>query len=276
MSLVLSELLKTDQAIVMGILNATPDSFSDGGQFNSNEIAIAHALEMLRDGADIIDIGGESTRPGAVAVSVEEEIERVVPIIKALRQRSNACISIDTSKPEVMRAAVQAGANLVNDVNGLRESGALEICAELKVPVCVMHMQGQPRTMQNIPSYENVVDEIKAFLLERVDACVVAGIKRDNIIIDPGFGFGKNLQHNLQLLKNLHEFKSLGLPVLVGLSRKSMFGEILGLSVEERLHASVAGAVLAWTKGAKIFRVHDVKPTVEALKVCVAMQALSV
>lgn len=260
----------------MGILNATPDSFSDGGKFNSTETAINHALEMLRNGADFIDVGGESTRPGADAVSVEEEISRVVPIIKALREQSNVCISIDTSKPDVMRAAVQAGATLVNDVNGLREPGALDVCAELGVPVCVMHMQGQPRTMQETPSYDDVVDDIKSFLLQRINECVAAGIKRENIIIDPGFGFGKNLQHNLQLLKRLQEFESLGAPVLVGLSRKSMLGAILDSPVEQRLHASVAAAVLAWTKGAKIFRVHDVKPTVDALKVCVAVQTLSV
>lgn len=272
MSLSLNKLLKKNQPIVMGILNTTPDSFFDGGKFNSSETAINHALEMLRDGADIIDVGGESTRPGADAVSAEEEIGRVVPVIKALRLQSNVCISIDTSKPDVMRAAVQAGANLVNDVNGLREPGALAVCAELGVPVCVMHMQGEPRTMQEAPGYDDVLEDIKSFLLQRVNECVAAGIKRENIIIDPGFGFGKNLQHNLQLLQRLHEFESLGVPVLVGLSRKSMLGLILGSPVEQRLYASVAAAVLAWTKGAKIFRVHDVKPTVDALKVCVAVQ----
>lgn len=275
MSLSLNKLLKKNQPIVMGILNTTPDSFFDGGKFNSSETAINHALEMLRDGADIIDIGGESTRPGADAVSAEEEIGRVVPVIKALRLQSNVCISIDTSKPDVMRAAVQAGANLVNDVNGLREPGALAVCAELGVPVCVMHMQGEPRTMQEAPGYDDVLEDIKSFLLQRVNECVAAGIKRENIIIDPGFGFGKNLQHNLQLLQRLHEFESLGVPVLVGLSRKSMLGLILGSPVEQRLYASVAAAVLAWTKGAKIFRVHDVKPTVDALKVCVAVQTSS-
>jgi len=272
----LHELLKSDKAIVMGILNTTPDSFSDGGQFNSSETAINHALEMVRDGAKIIDVGGESTRPGADAVSVEEEIERVVPVIKALRQKSDVCISIDTSKPEVMRAAVQAGADLVNDVNGLREPRALDVCAKLGVPVCVMHMQGQPRTMQESPCYDDVVKDVKLFLQQRITECVAAGIRQENIIIDPGFGFGKNLKHNLQLLQHLNEFKSLDVPVLVGLSRKSMLGLILDSPVEQRLHASVAAAVLAWTKGAKIFRVHDVKPTVDALKVCVAVQTLTV
>jgi len=271
----LNELLEADKAIVMGILNTTPDSFSDGGQFNSTETAINHAIEMIRDGADIIDVGGESTRPGAAAVSVEEEIARVVPVIKALREQSDVCISIDTSKPEVMRAAVQAGASLVNDVNGLRELEALEVCAELDVPVCVMHMQGQPRTMQESPYYDDVLEDVKSFLQQRVKDCLMAGIKQENIIIDPGFGFGKNLQHNLQLLQQLDEFTVLGVPILVGLSRKSMLGLILDSPVEQRLYASVAAAVLAWTKGAKIFRVHDVKPTVDALKVCVAVQTLS-
>jgi len=271
----LNELLRADNAIVMGILNTTPDSFSDGGQFYSIEAAIDRALEMIRDGAQIIDVGGESTRPGATAVSAEEEIDRVAPVIKALRQQSDVCISIDTSKPEVMRAAVRAGANLVNDVNGLREPGALEVCAELDVPVCVMHMQGGPRTMQVSPCYDDVLEDVKSFLQLRINECMVAGIRQENIIIDPGFGFGKTLQHNLQLLKGLHEFESLGVPLLVGLSRKSMLGLILDSPVEQRLHASVAAAVLAWTKGAKIFRVHDVKPTVDALKVCVAVQTLS-
>ena len=272
----LNELLKADKAIVMGILNTTPDSFSDGGQFNSTEKAINHAIEMIRDGVDIIDVGGESTRPGAAAVSVEEEIARVVPVIKTLRKQSGVCISVDTSKPEVMRAAVQAGADLVNDVNGLREPGALEVCAELDVPVCVMHMQGQPRTMQKSPYYDDVLEDVKSFLQQRIQDCLVAGIKQENIIVDPGFGFGKNLQHNLQLLQQLDEFEVLGVPVLVGMSRKSMLGLILGSPVEQRLYASVAAAVLAWTKGAKIFRVHDVKPTVDALKVCVAVQTLSI
>jgi len=272
MSLSLTDLLASDRAIVMGILNATPDSFSDGGQFNSGERAINHALEMAREGAEIIDVGGESTRPGADEVSIEDEIKRVVPVIEGIRKSSDVFISIDTSKPDVMRAAIQAGANLVNDVNGLREPGALELCAELEVPVCVMHMQGQPRIMQENPGYEDVVCDIKTFLEERVEACIAAGIDKKNIIIDPGFGFGKNLQHNLQLLKRLPEFDSLGLPILVGLSRKSMFGHLLDLPVEQRLHASVAAAVLAWTKGARVFRVHDVKPTVEALKVCSAVE----
>ena len=272
----LQALLKGEKPIVMGILNTTPDSFSDGGNFTSLDLAVNHALLMQQDGADIIDIGGESTRPGAAAVSLEDELQRVIPLIEALRACSDVCISIDTSKAEVMRAAVNAGANLVNDVNALRAGGALHVCAELQVPVCIMHMQGEPRTMQQNPSYENVVDDIKGFLQQRVAACVDAGIVKRNIVLDPGFGFGKNLQQNLQLLNELSSFESMGLPVLVGLSRKSMLGTILDSApADQRLHASVAAAVLAWTKGAKIFRVHDVKPTVDALKVCVAMHGVS-
>lgn len=269
-------LLQKNTPIIMGILNATPDSFSDGGKFTLVEAALTHAMDMVNEGAEIIDVGGESTRPGAQEVSAEEEIRRVVPIIEVIRQQSDVCISIDTNKPEVMSAAVKAGADLVNDVNGLRADGALEVCAELGVPVCIMHMQGEPRTMQKDPQYKDVVEDIIAFLDERIEACVNAGISRDNIIIDPGFGFGKTLGHNLLLLERLDEFQKLGVPVLAGISRKSMLGAILGNApVEERLHASVAAAVLAWTKGAKIFRVHDVKPTADALKVCTAMGGYS-
>lgn len=269
-------LLQKNAPIVMGILNTTPDSFSDGGQFTDVEVAVAHAMDMLNDGAEIIDVGGESTRPGARDVSAEDEILRVVSIISEIRQRSDVCISIDTSKPEVMKAAVDAGANFINDVNGLRAPGALALCAELSVPVCIMHMQGEPRTMQKAPQYKNVVEDIIDFLSERIEDCVNTGISLNNIIIDPGFGFGKTLEHNLQILNRLDEFKQLGAPVLAGISRKSMLGAILGgAPVEERLHASVAAAILAWTKGAKIIRVHDVKPTVDALKVCVAMDRLS-
>lgn len=265
-------LLSSDKPLIMGILNTTPDSFSDGGQYSSQEMALKHAMEMLQQGVDIIDVGGESTRPGAEDVSVDEEIQRVVPVIEAIRKQSDVCLSIDTSKTEVMRAAVMAGADLVNDVNGLRANGAVKVCAELNVPVCVMHMQGEPRTMQKDPKYINVVDDIKSFLQQRIQACVDAGINKDKIIIDPGFGFGKNLQQNLQLLKNLDEFQQLGVPILVGISRKSMLGAVLGDEpVDKRLYAGLASVVLAWTKGAKIFRVHDVKPTLDALKVCDAV-----
>jgi len=265
------ELLQQNRPLVMGILNTTPDSFSDGGRFYDTGAAVEHALQMLDEGADIIDLGGESTRPGAAAVTLQDELQRVIPVIEALRRHSAVAISIDTSKTEVMSAAVAAGASMVNDVYGLRASGAVEACARLDVPVCVMHMQGEPRTMQADPNYENVLGQIKAFLQQRVDACVQAGIKRDRIIIDPGFGFGKTLQHNLSLLRQLDSFSTLGLPVLVGLSRKSMFGQLLDAPVDQRLAASIAAAVLAWGKGARIFRVHDVRPTVDALKVCTAM-----
>jgi len=274
MTLSLSEILNGKQPVVMGILNTTPDSFSDGGRYTQVETAVQHALQMQAEGALMIDIGGESTRPGAQSVSVEDEINRVVPVIERLRQQSDIFISIDTSKPEVMRAAVNAGANLINDVNGLRAPGVLEACAELGVPVCIMHMQGEPRSMQNKPEYTSVVDDIHQFLQQRVEDCVASGIRRDNILLDPGFGFGKNLQHNLQLLKQLDAFNDLQLPVLVGLSRKSMFASILdGAPVEERLHASIAAAVISCMKGAKVFRVHDVKPTLDALKVCTAVDS---
>jgi dihydropteroate synthase len=204
-------------------------------------------------------------------VTLEDELQRVIPVIEALRKHTNTAISIDTSKTGVMSAAVAAGASMVNDVYGLRAPGAVEACARLDVPVCVMHMQGEPRTMQSSPQYENVLGDIKVFLQQRVDTCVQAGIRRQRIIIDPGFGFGKTLEHNLNLLRQLDGFGDLGLPLLVGLSRKSMFGQLLGAPVDQRLAASVAAAVLAWSKGARIFRVHDVKPTVDALKVCAAM-----
>lgn len=273
MSSSLCELISTDQPIVMGILNTTPDSFSDGGRFEHIDVAVQHALKMQAEGAQIIDVGGESTRPGAEAVSVEDELQRVIPLIESLRQRSDVIISIDTSKPEVMRAAVAAGANLVNDVTALRAPGAPEACAELDVPVCLMHMQGEPRSMQSNPSYRNVVAEVSAFLQQRKRAAMAAGIGEERILLDPGFGFGKSLAHNLQLLKQLDQLQSLGSPLLVGLSRKSMFAAILdGAAVDQRLYASVAAAVLCWDRGARLFRVHDVKATVDALKVCSAMQ----
>lgn len=269
----LCELISTDQPIVMGILNTTPDSFSDGGRFEHIDVAVQHALQMQAEGAQIIDVGGESTRPGAEAVSVGDELQRVIPLIESLRQRSDVIISIDTSKPEVMRAAVAAGANLVNDVTALRAPGALEACAELDVPVCLMHMQGEPRSMQSNPSYHNVVAEVSEFLLQRKQAAMTAGIGEERILLDPGFGFGKSLAHNLQLLKQLDQLQSLGSPLLVGLSRKSMFAAILdGAPVDQRLYASVAAAVLCWDRGARLFRVHDVKATVDALRVCSAMQ----
>jgi dihydropteroate synthase len=260
------------RAIVMGILNVTPDSFSDGGRFDRVERAVEHALQMQEEGADIIDIGGESTRPGAASVTVDEELERVIPVIRALRQQTGLPVSIDTSKPEVMRAAAGEGANMVNDVNALQAKGAAETCAELGVPVCLMHMQGEPRTMQQDPQYDDVVQEVADFLRQRYLACVDAGIDRSSIVIDPGFGFGKTLRHNLDLLNRLESISGLELPVLVGISRKSMLGAILDRPVNERLYAGIAAAVIAYQKGARLFRVHDVGPTRDALAVCDALQ----
>jgi len=254
----------------MGILNVTPDSFSDGGKFDRVETALAHVLKMQAEGADIIDIGGESTRPGAQSVSFEEEIKRVVPVIRAIRQQTDILISIDTSKPEVMSAAVAAGASMVNDVNALRAEGALTACVELAVPVCLMHMQGEPRSMQVNPEYDHVVDEVTQFLMQRAEICRQAGISKNSIVLDPGFGFGKTLQHNLELLEGLRNICELNYPVLVGLSRKSMFGALLGREVEQRLAGSLAALVIAYHKGARLFRVHDVAESCDALKVCTA------
>jgi dihydropteroate synthase len=258
--------LDLSRPAVMGVLNVTPDSFSDGGNFLPRERALGHARAMVAEGADIIDIGGESTRPGAKPVSVQEELDRVIPVIEALREEVAVPLSIDTSKPEVMRAAVAAGAGFINDVYALRAPGALETAAGLNVPVCLMHMQGEPRTMQENPQYRDVVADVREFLFERVAAAEAAGIARDRIVVDPGFGFGKSVEHNLQLLRGLNALAALGIPVLAGLSRKSMIGKLLGLPVERRLHASLALALLAVQNGANIVRVHDVGPTVEALR----------
>ncbi|MDP2707770.1 MAG: dihydropteroate synthase, partial [Burkholderiales bacterium] len=242
----------------MGILNITPDSFSDGGVFLSPDKAITQALRMVEEGADIIDIGGESTRPGAPPVSAQEEIDRVLPVLENLRAQIRLPLSIDTSKPGVMRAAVAGGAGFINDVLALREPGALEAAAELGVPVCLMHMQGEPRTMQENPRYDDVVGEIADFLGERQQAAQAQGIPASQLVIDPGFGFGKTLEHNIELLRGLKRLQRLGAPMLVGLSRKSMIGKALGLPVDRRLHASVALAVMAVQQGARIVRVHDV------------------
>jgi dihydropteroate synthase len=250
----------------MGILNVTPDSFSDGGVFLSRDAALAQARRMVEEGADIIDVGGESTRPGAEAVSLQAELDRVLPVIEAIRREMPVPVSIDTSKPEVMRAAVEAGAGFINDVRALRASGALETVAALGVAVCLMHMQGEPRSMQADPHYADVVSEVRDFLKARVAACVGAGIPRERLVIDPGFGFGKTLEHNLELLRRLKELTALGLPLLAGLSRKSMIGKALGLPVESREQASVALALLAVQNGARLVRVHDVAPTVQALR----------
>ena len=259
---------------VMGVLNVTPDSFSDGGDFFSLDKAVARALQMEAEGAAIIDIGGESTRPGAVPVMPEDEIRRVVPVIEALQSRLKVPISIDTRKPGVMRAAIQAGAGFINDINALREPGALEVAAGLAVPVCLMHMQGEPRTMQEDPCYENVVDEVAEFLQQRITACEQAGIGRERLLLDPGFGFGKTVVHNLYLLERLTVLTRLGLPLVVGLSRKSMIASLLGLEPGERLPASIALAVLAVERGARLVRSHDVAATWQALQMAVALHTI--
>ena len=270
-SLTISQLFAGAEPVIMGILNVTPDSFSDGGEFDHIDAAVARALEMQIQGASIIDVGGESTRPGAQPVDAAQEIARVVPVIEAIRRQSDIPISIDTSKSAVMKAAVQAGANLVNDVNALRAAGAVECCAELGVSVCLMHMQGEPRTMQQSPEYSDVVSGVRDFLLARARTCIDAGITADQILLDPGFGFGKTLEHNLQLLSRLNELCELDFPVLVGLSRKSMLGAILDHPVDQRVIGGVAAAVIAYGKGVRWFRVHDVAETSDALKICEAL-----
>ena len=252
----------------MGVINVTPDSFSDGGKFLRTDKAVTQAVQLIKQGANIIDIGGESTRPGADVVSVDEEIKRVVPVIEALRKvNSSITISIDSSKPEVMSTAIKAGANFINDVNALQENGALSIAAKSNLPVCLMHKQGQPKTMQNKPEYRDVLTEVMDFFQQKVDNCLFAGIEAKNIILDPGIGFGKTLEHNLILLKNINKLKSLGYPILIGVSRKSMIGEILNAEVEDRLYGSLAIAQFAYTQGAKYLRVHDVKATNDVLKI---------
>jgi dihydropteroate synthase len=264
-----------NQPCIMGVLNLTPDSFSDGGLFINKKNALNHVTQMISDGAQIIDIGGESTRPGASEVSIDEECQRVIPIIQAIREISDIPISIDTSKTVVMQQALSSGASMINDINALRADGAVELAAELNVPVCIAHMQGLPRTMQHTPSYKNVVQEVKSFLLQRIDVCLKAGIQRSNIIIDPGFGFGKTLEHNLMLFKHLKEFTTLNVPLLVGVSRKSMIGTILNdAPADKRLHGSVALATLAAWMDTNILRVHDIKATADALKLCQAVKEI--
>lgn len=265
--------LDLSRIAIMGILNVTPDSFSDGGKFVGKDAAIRHAVSMAEAGAAIIDVGGESTRPGAQPVSEENEIARVVPVIEAIMAEIDVPVSIDTSKQGVMKAAVTAGAGLINDVRALREEGALAMAASLGVPVCLMHMQGEPRNMQAAPHYEDVVIEVRDFLLARAAACEAAGIDRSRVLLDPGFGFGKTLAHNLALLKHLPVLSDTGYNILVGLSRKSMIEKLLGLPVGERLHASIALAVLAASKGAQIIRVHDVMETVQAIRMTEAVMA---
>ena len=260
--------LVLDRPRVMGIVNVTPDSFSDGGAHDTADAAFAHALRLLEEGADILDIGGESTRPGADEVPLEEELRRVVPLIERLSRETSAPISVDTSKPEVMRAAVGAGAGMLNDVYGLRRDGALDTAAALGMPVVLMHMLGEPRSMQQAPCYDDVVGEVHRFLAERIFAAEMAGIAKKRIVIDPGFGFGKDTTHNLALLAQLERFGDLGVPVLAGLSRKRTIGELTGRDIpRERLHGSVAAHLIAAQRGARLLRVHDVAATVDALKV---------
>ena len=263
--------LVLDRPHVMGILNVTPDSFSDGGRFNSLDNALLQAERMIQAGVSIIDIGGESTRPGAPDVSLEEELARVIPAIKAIRAKFDVWISIDTSKAEVMRQAVEAGADLINDVRALQEPGALQAAAEANVPVCLMHMKGQPRTMQASPVYDDVLMDVEVFLQERVEACEAVGISKNQLILDPGFGFGKTIEHNYHLLAHLEKFHTLGLPVLAGMSRKSMIFKLLDKTPADCMVASVTCATIAAMKGAQIIRVHDVEDTLEAMKIIEVM-----
>ena len=268
-------ILKLDRARVMGIVNVTPDSFSDGGAHADADAAVAHALRLAEEGADILDVGGESTRPGAGEVPVEEELRRVVPVIERLARETALPVSVDTCKPEVMRAAVAAGAGMINDVRALEAEGALDAAAALGVPVVLMHMRGQPRSMQDAPHYDDVVAEVHRYLAERIFAAELAGIAKKNLVVDPGFGFGKTTAHNIELLARLERFAELGVPVLAGLSRKRSIGELTGRGVPgERVAGSVAAHLVAVQRGARIVRVHDVAATVDALKVWEAVAAV--
>lgn len=261
---------------VMGILNVTPDSFSDGGLFVSAESALSQAQQMVLEGASIIDVGGESTRPGAGAVSVQQELDRVIPVIELINKECDTIISVDTSKPEVMREAIKVGAGMINDVRALREPGALDIASEVvrekNVSVCLMHMLGEPRVMQENPQYDDVMETVKSFLQKRIAACAAAGMSEDNLLIDPGFGFGKTVAHNLSLVKNLSAFTELKKPIVMGVSRKSTIGTILNRTTEERLAGSLALTALCCQQGASIIRAHDVAATVDVVKMCHAVQ----
>ena len=266
--------LTLDRPRVVGIINVTPDSFSDGGQFADLESAVAHGVRLAEEGADMLDVGGESTRPGSADVSVEEELRRVLPVIEQLIARTALPIAVDTSKPEVMRAAIAAGAGMINDVYALRREGAMDAAADLRVPICLMHMQGEPRSMQDAPYYDDVVGEVHRFLTDRLFACELAGIDRRKVMVDPGFGFGKDLEHNLALLRRLERFADLGSGVYAGLSRKSMIGTLTGRKdPAERAAGSVAAALIAVQRGARMVRVHDVAATVDAVKVWHAVQS---
>ena len=268
-------ILVLDRPRVMGIVNVTPDSFSDGGEHATTDAAIVHGLKLAEEGADVLDVGGESTRPGAEEVPLEEELRRVVPVVEALAKRTALPISIDTSRPEVMRAAVEAGAGMVNDVYGLRREGALDAAASLGIPVVLMHMLGEPRSMQDHPRYDDVVADVHRFLAERIFAAEMAGIPKKKLVVDPGFGFGKTLEHNLALLAQLERFADLGVPVLAGLSRKKSIGTLTGRDdPHARVHGSVAAHLIAAQRGARLLRVHDVAATVDALKVWNAVAAV--
>lgn len=263
---------KPNQTVIMGILNVTPDSFSDGGKFIDPSHALRQVEAMLHDGADIIDIGGESTRPGALDVAVDEELARVIPVIEAIKKHFDCPISLDTSKAQVMAAGIAAGVDLINDVAALTGEGCLDVVASSNLPVCLMHMQGRPRTMQQAPIYKDVIQDIYDFFEQRIEACQRAGISQSRIVLDPGFGFGKTLADNYTLLNNLDKFNSLNSPLLIGVSRKSMIGQLLDLDVEQRMVGSVVAATLALTKGARWLRVHDVKETKQAVRIVNAMQ----
>lgn len=265
------KILDLSGPIVMGVINVTPDSFSDGGVYCDHDKAIRRAQAMVAEGAALIDLGGESTRPGATSIPVQEELDRLMPVLEALVRELPVPVSVDTSKPEVMREVLRAGAGMINDVRALQAPGAIAALSESQVPVCLMHMQGSPTTMQRHPAYGDVVADIKDFLARRLAICEAAGISRERVLVDPGFGFGKTLAHNLALLKRLHEFRGLGAGLLVGMSRKSMIGALLDSPVDQRLYGSLAAAVIAAWQGAAIIRAHDVKATYEALQVCRAV-----
>jgi dihydropteroate synthase len=269
----LSRTFAERRPLVCGILNVTPDSFSDGGRFDSFNRAVGHGRALAADGADLIDVGGESTRPGARPPTLAEELDRVIPVVEALVRRLPVPLSVDTSRPEVMRAAVAAGVSMINDVRALRSPGALEAAAELGVPVCLMHMRRSPQTMQQDPRYRDVVAEVRDFLAERMGACLDAGLRSEHLVVDPGFGFGKTLAHNVALLASLDSLTSLGVPIMVGLSRKSMLGQLTGRAVGDRLPGSLAAAVLAAQRGAAILRVHDVAATRDSLAILAAVGA---
>lgn len=267
--------LRLDRPRILGVVNVTPDSFSDGGRHATLDAAVAHGLRLVEEGADALDVGGESTRPGAAGIAAELEISRVVPVIERLARETGVPISVDTSKPEVMRAAVAAGAGLINDIFALRRDGALQTASELGVPVILMHMQGEPRSMQDAPHYDDVVAEVRRFLADRIFDCELAGIPKSRLVVDPGFGFGKNLAHNLTLLAALESLADLGVPLMVGMSRKRMIGEITGRDTDQRMAGSVAAHLLAAERGALLLRAHDVAPLRDALAVLNALRPLT-